>query len=300
VRETLEVLSFGVTGALLYFAILIRYFSKTPPSFTVMNTKHTHNKRDYKHSGFTLVETAIAMGMVAVMISSFLVVFGPAIKGIDKSLSAKEADRLTDALEIELTVLRNSEKDSNILTNNLWGTSFEKAFWWIKAENGSTDHPVLIYQYKGDADAVRDDGTLEPLYNGQNQYNPNDPDPDTPVDDYIVQASVRRLNDTFHNAKIQEELYPGNLVGKVYYVKMTQLIYDSDGKMNLGEVGEIKELQHPNLDIISYPEYSEAVIPFRAEFYEVKPALWSYINGNAFDPSSLDRPVVIKNIAIMR
>ena len=48
------------------------------------------------------MEVAIAMGMVAVMISSFMVVFGPALQGIDKSLSAKEADRLTNALELEL------------------------------------------------------------------------------------------------------------------------------------------------------------------------------------------------------
>ena len=38
--------------------------------------------------GFTLVEVAIAMGMVAVMISSFMVVFGPAIARESTSRSA--------------------------------------------------------------------------------------------------------------------------------------------------------------------------------------------------------------------
>ena len=72
-----------------------------------MKKQVTQKKSFNKNPGFTLVEVAIAMGMMAVMISSFMVVFGPSIKGIDKSLSAKEADRLTNALELELNVLRN-------------------------------------------------------------------------------------------------------------------------------------------------------------------------------------------------
>ena len=28
----------------------------------------------------------------------------------------------------------------------------------------------------------------------------------------------------------------------------------------------------------SLPDYDDAVLPFRAQFYEVKPPLWSYIN----------------------
>ena len=74
-----------------------------------MKKQVTQKKSFNKKPGFTLVEVAIAIGMMAVMISSFMVVFGPSIKGIDKSLSAKEADRLTNALELELNVLRNGE-----------------------------------------------------------------------------------------------------------------------------------------------------------------------------------------------
>ena len=77
-----------------------------------------------KKPGFTLVEVAIAMGMVAVMISSFMVVLVPQLQGIDKSLSAKEADRLTNALELELSVLRSGDDPH--------ASGFEKAFWWIK------------------------------------------------------------------------------------------------------------------------------------------------------------------------
>ncbi len=91
-----------------------------------MKKQVTQKKSFNKNPGFTLVEVAIAMGMMAVMISSFMVVFGPSIKGIDKSLSAKEADRLTNALELELSVLRNGETNDPLLDK--FATSFEKAF----------------------------------------------------------------------------------------------------------------------------------------------------------------------------
>ena len=52
------------------------------------------------------------------------------------------------------------------------------------------------------------------------------------------------------------------------------------------------------------------MLPFRAKFYEVKPPLWSYINGAAFsvedgndadsDPDALGKPVITKNMAVMR
>ena len=162
-----------------------------------MKKQVTQKKSFNKNPGFTLVEVAIAMGMMAVMISSFMVVFGPSIKGIDKSLSAKEADRLTNALELELNVLRNGET---------YATTFDKSFWWIKQSTQNSKNPVLIYQYRGNPNSVRTDGTLNPYaYNATN--------PGIPGVNYVIQTSVRRLNDTFHNSKIQAELAPGVLEG---------------------------------------------------------------------------------------
>ena len=105
-----------------------------------MKKQVTQKKSFNKNPGFTLVEVAIAIGMMAVMISSFMVVFGPSIKGIDKSLSAKEADRLTNALELELNVLRNGEKYRHY---DKFATSFEKAFWWIKQSTLDEQEPSL-------------------------------------------------------------------------------------------------------------------------------------------------------------
>ena len=180
-----------------------------------MKKQVTQKKSFNKNPGFTLVEVAIAIGMMAVMISSFMVVFGPSIKGIDKSLSAKEADRLTSALELELGVVRAGET---------YATPFEKGFWWIKQSTLDSKYPVLIYQYRGNPNSVRTDGTLNPYpYNATN--------PGIPGVNYVIQTSVRRLNDTFHNSKIQAELAPGVLEGKVYYARLTQLRYDTSGEM---------------------------------------------------------------------
>jgi type II secretory pathway pseudopilin PulG len=301
VRETLEVLSFGATGALLYFAILIRYFSKIPPSFTVMKTQHTHNKRDYKYKGFTLVETAIAMGMVAVMISSFLVVFGPAIKGIEKSLGAKEAERLTGALELELTTLKNDD---------IYSSALEKTYWWIRLGHTDTGSLVLVYQYRGNPASLvpshpnyRDDGTMAP-------YTYNATNPGIPGVDYVIQTSVRRLNDAVDHSKIQAELAPGVLEGKVYYVKLCQLRTNADGGLEMpGNPWHVYNAGGSSYTG-DFSQFVDPVLAFRAQFYEVKPALWSYIDGAAFsvadgndaglDPDALGNPVITKNMAVMR
>jgi len=243
-----------------------------------------------KKPGFTLVEVAIAIGMMAVMISSFMVVFGPSIKGIDKSLSAKEADRLTNALELELNVLRNGET---------YATTFDKSFWWIKQSTQNSKNPVLIYQYRGNPNSVRTDGTLNPYaYNATN--------PGIPGVNYVIQTSVRRLNDTFHNSKIQAELAPGVLEGKVYYARLTQLRYNTDGEMvDTTSPNNITNLYPSHDNRVGPVNYTEdAVLPFRARFYEVKPPLWSYIENtadtNGWRVEKVGNPVITKNMAVMR
>lgn len=259
-----------------------------------MNTQTTHTKATKKRLGFTLVETAIAMGMVAVMISSFLVVFGPAIKGIDKSLSAKEAERLTGALELELTTLKNDD---------IYSSALEKTYWWIRLGHTDTGSLVLVYQYRGDPNSVRTDGTLNPYpYNAAN--------PGIPGVNYVIQTSVRRLNDAVDNSKIQAELAPGVLEGKVYYVKLCQLRTNADGGLEMpGNPWHVYNAGGSSYTG-DFSQFVDPVLAFRALFYEVKPALWSYINGAAFsvaddndvglDPDALGNPVITKNMAVIR
>ena len=44
--------------------------------------------------GFTLMETVIAIGVLALLLTAFLAVFGPATSGLRKAISIQEADRL--------------------------------------------------------------------------------------------------------------------------------------------------------------------------------------------------------------
>ena len=62
--------------------------------------------------GFTLMETVIAIGVVAVLLTTFLAVFGPASAGIRRALSAQEAGRLTNSLERELSSLREGPDEA--------------------------------------------------------------------------------------------------------------------------------------------------------------------------------------------
>jgi prepilin-type N-terminal cleavage/methylation domain-containing protein len=74
--------------------------------------------------GFTLMETVIAIGVLALLLTAFLAVFGPATTGLRKAISVQEADRLAAALERELVTLRPG-------TSSDYKTGFDKAYQWI-------------------------------------------------------------------------------------------------------------------------------------------------------------------------
>ena len=104
---------------------------------------------------------------------------------------------------------------------------------------------------------------------------------------------------------VADELAPGVLEGKVYYVKMTQLIYNASGEMVLGTPGTIKDLQPPNstrstsTEYISNDDNPNSILPFRAEFYEVKPPIWSFITNTWAIPAASEKPIVSKNMAVV-
>ena len=89
-----------------------------------MNTIFAQPARPSRR-GFTLMETVIAIGVVAVLLTTFLAVFGPASSSIRRALSAQEAGRLTTSLERELRTLRVGPDDA-------YENSFHKAFEWIR------------------------------------------------------------------------------------------------------------------------------------------------------------------------
>ncbi len=259
-----------------------------------MKHSYQHRRCPVRRSrrGFTLVETVIAMGIITIMITAFLAAFGPAVQGIRKSISSKEANRLATSLEHELSILRPGDE------SNTYATSFEKAYEWIKGSGGtSKDDIVLVYQYRGDPGSTREDGTLEPQTDTSKQV---------PGEDYVLQSVVRRLGDN----KVSEELLPGIVEGRVFYVRMNQLIF-KNGELVLTDdanKGKIIDPTEPRDATTSYEDYPEAVIAYQAQFYVLKSSIYAYVkNGFKLDdangdghPDATGRPVFTRNMAVRR
>ncbi len=219
------------------------------------------------------METVIAIGVLAVLLTGFLAVFTPAAQGIRRSISTQQADRLASTLERELVTLRDTS----------YNTGFEKAFEWIKDSERPGD-AIFVYQYRGDSSAsLRSDGTLPPLkiITGQ------------PGDNYVVQSIARRLDDP----ELQEDL--DAIEGPIFFVKARQLI-NSGSEMIPGTPGNI--VNPGSTTDVGVDDYTEAVIAFSAEFHSVPTKAYSYLSGAQFTSrfNSVTRPVFTRNLAVRR
>lgn len=240
------------------------------------------------------METVIAIGVLAVLLSAFLTVFGPATAGIRRALSAQEADRLASTLEKELGTLRPNESYKGG-GGQTAGTAFDKAFDWIKNAkkdgNKPSDGTILIYQYRADPTKMRDDGSLAAYSNT---------DSGIAGSDYIIQSAVRRRKDA-QNSKnddyLKEDLKA--LEGRVFVVCATQLVFKTNG-LELGESGQIKDPKPPNNPATDGSQYPEAVIAFSADFYAVPSTAYQYITGAGFSQASLQSPIFTRNLAARR
>lgn len=233
---------------------------------------------------FSLIETVIAIGVLAVLLTGFMIVFAPAAAGIKKSINAQEADRLASTLEQELVTLRGSDPTPG----------FNKAFEWLKGAD-TANTALLVYQYRGSLSSNRTDGTPEPVADATGKR---------PGVDYSVISMVRRKNDTLFTDDMKA------LEGGVYVAKCKQLVFDSNGQLTAGTAGQIKNPK-PNstppdpayqAGPFSNPDlYPEAVIAFSAEFYSVPGKRPNYFTG-AFDAKfpDLKNPVFTRNLAVRR
>lgn len=225
--------------------------------------------------GFSLIETVIAIGVVAVLLTGFLVVFTPAAQGIRRSISIQEADRLATTIEQELVTWRSGDPGK---------TGFDKAFDFIKESNTATT-ALLVYQYRGSMSGTRTDGTPEPVA---------DPGDKAPGQDYVVTSIVRRKSDS----KFEEDL-PA-IEGNVYLVKCTQLVYDAN-TLKLGTAGQIRDPKPNGQPAANPDEYPEAVIAFAADFQSLPGKSKDYF-GQPFtrDFSKSRKPVFTRNLAVRR
>lgn len=235
--------------------------------------------------GFSLMETVIAIGVLAVLLSAFLAVFGPATAGIRRAMNVQEADRLASSVERELVNLRDGQTSSAIITG------FDKAFTWIENSMNKSD-TVLVYQYRGNPDQLRTDGTLEP-YKQTNG---------TAGKDYILQSGVRLRSDT----ELEKDLEA--VEGRVYAVKTNQLVFEN-GELVPSKQAKIEDPSPNNEPAGSTPpngpgasgRYPEAVIAFSAEFYALPTNSYAYVKaGGRFDPEKLNSPVFVRNLAVRR
>jgi prepilin-type N-terminal cleavage/methylation domain-containing protein len=230
--------------------------------------------------GFTLMETVIAIGVLALLLTAFLAVFGPATTGLRKAISVQEADRLAAALERELVTLRPGG------SGDTYTTGFDKAYKWIEEVSGGSE-TVMLYQYRGTPNSLRQDGTMEPFTAAGGVAGK----------DFVVQPMVRKRTDSL----LLEDLKA--LDGRIFAAKLTQLEFDN-GQLKKREGGGINP--DPNntgesLGGTGSDAYVEAVIAFAAEFFIVPNSAPDYVKpGGKFDPNNLTKPVFTRNLAVRR
>jgi prepilin-type N-terminal cleavage/methylation domain-containing protein len=231
----------------------------------------------FRKRGFTLLETVIAIGVLSVLLTGFIVVFTPAAQGIKKSINVQQADRLASTFEQELVTLRTTADT----------TGFGKAFDWIKNSNVATS-ALLAYQYRGDPSKLRDDdNTAEPVASLQSKL---------PGKDYVVVSMLRRKSDSNLSADLAA------VEGPVYVVKCTQLKF-SGGNLILDPLiaGTIVDPKTGDT-VASATAYPEAVIAYAAGFYQLPSSSASFVTGSAFTSTfdGLKKPVFTRDFAVGR
>lgn len=231
-----------------------------------------------KKSGFTLLETVIAIGVLAVLLTGFLAVFGPAAAGIRRAINVQEADRLTSTLERELVALREGQTG---------GTGFGKAYEWIK-DSYTAESAVFVYQYRGNPASQRTDGTLEPVRKLDG----------TPGKDFVVQPMCRRASDNLFYEDLE------GVEGGVFLVKCTQLKYTGGGQQMEAAQGNRGSISDPSgAGGGSTPEtYPSAVIAFSAEFFSMPAKTPEFFRSPSFKKRFEDfkNPIFVRNLAIRR
>lgn len=227
--------------------------------------------------GFTLLETVIAIGVLAVLLSAFLAVFGPATTGIRRTISSQEADRLSTALVSELSTRREGSQTTD------YTSGFDKGFNWIKdaSDSGKT---IFVYQYRANpSSGLRSDGSMEP-YTSMNGVAGKD---------YIVQPMVRQRSDSM----LADDL--AVLEGRVFAVQPTQLI-SQPASLATGTTGTITDPESGS-GVSDSASYKASVIAFSAEFFEVPTSAPAFLKtGGAFDLKKLKKPLFTRNLAVNR
>ncbi len=237
--------------------------------------------KSIRRGGFTLLETVIAIGVLAVLLTGFMVVFAPAAAGIRKSINVQEADRLASTIEQELVTAR---------TGDNFKTGFEKAYKWIE-DSRTASSAILVYQYRGKLGGTsRNDGTPAPVVDVKGKL---------PGEDYVVIPMARVSGDTKFNDDLDA------IEGGIYLVKCTQLVFSpaASGGLILSTSNKLVDPKSSGGSAASGPDtYPEAVIAFAADFYNLPSKSKSFFTGSAFSAAftKAKNPVFTRNLAVRR
>ncbi|MCX8495290.1 MAG: type II secretion system protein [Akkermansiaceae bacterium] len=232
-----------------------------------------------RRSGFTLLETVIAIGVLAVLLTGFLVVFTPAADGIRKSLNVQQADRLVSALETELIAGRNVMAAGEI--------PFDNALKRIK-ESSEVANALFVYQYRGDlTQTPRTDKTLPPIVSITGKVAGKD---------YVVVPMMRARADT----ELANDLKA--IEGPLFLVKCKQLFFQGGTLVMDTRPDGVRQLLDPKTGTgvsESVFKQKEAVIPFAAEFYSLPANTLNYLSSADFTKRfAAKNPVFTRNLAV--
>jgi hypothetical protein len=234
------------------------------------------------------MESVIAIGVVAILLSTFLAVFGPATQGIRRAISTQEADRLAVALERELSILRSDEIEQGEVQ-----TAFDKAYRWIEKSSPEGVGKIYLYNYKGDPSRVRADGSLNPV-----------PKNEVEEGNYVATPRVRLVEDGDIPVDMISEMEVAE--GPVFLVTTKQLVFDDEGKLVPSAARGIVPPQQGQAPLTNGGDtasgsYPEAVIAFTADFYVLKSTARNYLENLDEDAiQRLGRPLFSRSMGVRR
>ncbi len=249
--------------------------------------------------GFTLLEVVIALGVVALLLTSFLTVFGPATAAVQRGTSTDEAERLSESLNQSL-----QEYNVNDPTATPAGelSPFEIAFQNLSNIQTATSIGFLVFDYQANP-ASLDGRQMAPVT-------------EAPA------GEILRANDTFTHQTIVFDQSQATALARnyleaaknqVFLVQIKQLVYSNDGElMESDSTGGLTGMRpdggggYTVYASSSMPGgtgiYPEAVIAYQANFYLLPSNDPLYISRLTAEvvAEKLGSPVFSRNMAVLR